>query len=73
MMCKPHWTCHVCGLLRADDVISVLSLDVSEDFDLPPNAVIQNIRHCNDRQSCIDGAQSKRIVRSKETSDDRAE
>ncbi len=46
------WTCHICGDTRPDDKISVLT---------KPNSVglitlEENIRYCNDRQRCIDGA-----------------
>ena len=48
------WTCHVCHETRPDRRISVLS---------KPGAFHglryqQNIRFCNDRQACIDGAKN---------------
>jgi len=46
------WKCHICGETRPDDKISVLS-----KTDKASGPIIgMNIRYCNDRQSCIDGA-----------------
>ena len=47
------WTCHVCGDERPDDKISVFTKPL-----VFPGGVVakQNIRYCNDRQGCIDGA-----------------
>lgn len=50
------WVCHVCGDLRPDDKISVYTTDVSEKHGLPSGALKQNVRYCNDRKECIEGA-----------------
>jgi len=42
------WKCHICGEERPDDKISVLSK--------PYIIGVQNIRYCNDRPACIEGA-----------------
>lgn len=48
------WTCHVCGDLRPDARISVYKeTDVLGDSDVP---VTVNVRHCNDRPACLEGA-----------------
>lgn len=53
------WTCHVCGDERPDAQISVLSTYVRPPHwkpGWPP--VQQNVRYCNDRPACIEGAKS---------------
>lgn len=42
------WKCHICGETRPDDKISVLTKEKC--------CLQQNIRYCNDKQGCIDGA-----------------
>jgi len=47
------WKCHICGEERLNNKISVLTKP------LIINGLAcgeQNIRYCNDRQSCVDGA-----------------
>lgn len=48
------WTCHVCKEERPDDKISVYSKDIPL-FKGRVQAR-QNVRYCNDRKQCIDGA-----------------
>lgn len=50
------WSCHVCHEERPDAQISVHTNDLSAEYGLPPGHVQENIRYCNDRQACIDGA-----------------
>ena len=50
------FTCMVCGDRRPDDKISVYKTDQSKAFGLPEGSVQQNVRYCNDRKPCIDGA-----------------
>lgn len=49
------WVCHVCGAVRPDNRISVFS----SERRLPGHQAVfvQNVRFCNDRPACIDGAQ----------------
>ncbi len=49
------WTCHICGDTRPDEKISVLSKPLVVG-GVRMFGGYQNIRHCNDRQKCIDGA-----------------
>lgn len=51
-----YWTCHVCGDLRPDNKISVYKKDQSEKWGLPHGSVTQNVRYCNDKPECIEGA-----------------
>ncbi len=46
------WKCHVCGEERPDAQISVLT----KTNRVGLITLEQNIRYCNDRQKCIDGA-----------------
>ena len=47
------WTCHVCGAERPDERISVYSSNTT----LPSGVTMtQNVRYCNDRPACIEGA-----------------
>ena len=49
------WTCHVCGDERPDRFISVQK----NERELAPGIpVTENVRYCNDRPACRDGAPS---------------
>jgi hypothetical protein len=50
------WTCHVCGDLRPDVFISVRRHDKSEEYGMTPGTFMENIRYCNDKESCIEGS-----------------
>ncbi|MGH2621970.1 MAG: hypothetical protein ACRDHG_15580 [Anaerolineales bacterium] len=52
------WTCHVCGEERPDRFISVLS----RPLNIPGVTAQENIRYCNDRESCVAGAQGVSFV-----------
>lgn len=47
------WRCHVCGETRPDAAISVLSVPTMLAGGV---TATQNIRYCNDRAACIEGA-----------------
>lgn len=47
------WTCHVCGDERPDPFISVLS---TKRTTLNNVELQENVRYCNDRSECIEGA-----------------
>lgn len=52
------WTCHVCGDLRPDAAISVLTTRRrlhGVEFE-------ENVRYCNDRPACAEGAKAKRFM-----------
>jgi len=49
-----EWICHVCGAKRPDDKISVYS--TKKAFGTTGIEMTQNVRYCNDRPSCIEGA-----------------
>lgn len=53
------WTCHVCGEERPDRFISVFTTQVL--FGEIP--IKQNVRHCNDRTECIEGAKNIQWVK----------
>ena len=55
------WTCHVCKRERPDAKISVLT----KSLGIPNVDASQNIRYCNDRQECIDGAKEFSFMKSK--------
>lgn len=50
------WTCHICGMERPDEKISVLSKPIIINGQVSGQ---QNIRYCNDRTECIEGAKHK--------------
>lgn len=58
------WKCHICGEERPDDKISVhtkpLMVVNGEPFGQ------QNIRYCNDKRACIEGAKTKSFFKEKE-------
>ncbi len=57
-MSELTWSCHVCGRERPDAMISVKSRRVMFYGGVTAQ---ENVRHCNDRQSCIDGAEDVRF------------
>ena len=50
------WKCHICGAERPDAKISVLTKPLVINGKACGE---QNIRYCNDRAKCIEGAQHK--------------
>lgn len=52
------WTCHVCGDERPDEKISVQKNDRSAEYGLPAGSMVENVRYCNDRASCREGAKT---------------
>jgi hypothetical protein len=55
------WTCHICGEERPDEKISVRTADLSGEHNFPPGTMKQNVRYCNDRPACIEGAKTFRF------------
>jgi hypothetical protein len=49
------WTCHVCGDERPDEQISVHKTQVELRGAV---TVTQNVRYCNDRPACAEGAKT---------------
>ena len=47
------WKCHICGEERPDEKISVLSKPLIIRGQV---CGMENIRYCNDRLGCIEGA-----------------
>ncbi len=58
------WKCHVCGEERPDDKISVLSKPLIINGQVVPDSP-QNIRYCNDRPACIEGAKEHCLFKGK--------
>lgn len=52
------WTCHVCGEERPDEKISVYSRDHVRN-GVP---IRENVRYCNDRPECAEGAKNFSFV-----------
>lgn len=48
------WTCHVCGDVRPDAKISVFT----HEREVNGVSFRENVRHCNDRPPCVEGAKS---------------
>ena len=57
-----EWPCMVCYETRPDKFISVFSKDVSVTNGLPEGIMQANIRYCNDKNSCIDGAKLHELL-----------
>jgi len=60
---KITWTCHVCGKERPDARISVFKRDISQSLGLPTGIAFENVRYCNDSDSCFQKAQTYRHLR----------
>lgn len=54
------WTCHVCHEERPDEFISVHSIPHTTRWGVQ---ITENIRYCNDRLECIEGAPEKSMFR----------
>ena len=52
------WTCHVCGAVRPDAKISVLT----KQRMMGRVPFEENVRYCNDRAECIEGAKTKELL-----------
>lgn len=63
------WKCHICGEERPDDKISVVSKPLIINGKPVGN---QNIRYCNDRPACIEGAKEFSFSKAKERRNDGA-
>jgi hypothetical protein len=57
-----EWSCHICKEMRPDAQISVITTDVSDEYECPAGTMVQNVRYCNDRQACVDGAKTHRLM-----------
>lgn len=53
------WKCHICGDVRPDDKISVLTKPVMHKGK---ELMKENIRYCNDREPCIEGAKTYSFI-----------
>ncbi|KKN87014.1 hypothetical protein LCGC14_0262830 [marine sediment metagenome] len=51
------WECHICDEERPDAKISVLTKPIMIIHGIACG--VQNIRYCNDKAECIEGAQHK--------------
>lgn len=56
------WRCHVCGEERPDEQISVARHDRSAEHGLPPGCYTENVRYCNDRESCMQAARDGKVT-----------
>ena len=57
------WTCHVCQDFREDKFISVFTRDISSNYALPAGTAQENVRYCNDRAECREGAPAVTFIR----------
>ncbi len=55
------WECHVCGAERPDERISVYKRS-SVIADTGGATITENVRYCNDRDECIEGAPDVHFV-----------
>lgn len=57
------WTCHICKKERPDAKISVKSVDVSVEHELPKGTMQENIRYCNDNPDCIEKVKHFKLLK----------
>lgn len=57
------WRCHVCGDERPDDRISVYSSQ--KEIGTTGTMMTQNVRYCNYRPSCVEGAKAVNFMEAK--------
>jgi len=60
-MIDTTWKCHICGCQRPDAEISVLKQDFSKEYGLPVGTWTYNVRYCNDKPECLEGAKNFRL------------
>ncbi len=48
--------CDICNVMRLDKFISVMSYDVSSNFNLKVGMMMVNVSYCNDNKGCMDKA-----------------
>ena len=53
------WNCEVCGKLREDEFIEVVTYDFLKNHNLPEGTVKRNVKYCNDNEYCIQEAHNK--------------
>jgi hypothetical protein len=54
---RGDWKCHICGVFRPDDKISVRK-HAHPVKGMAPTTMGENIRYCNDRMSCIEASRT---------------
>jgi len=54
--------CDVCHEVRDDRWISVFQTDMSEAHLLDPGTVLQNVKYCNDKESCRTDARKVHFI-----------
>ncbi len=71
------WKCKVCGTERPDATISVFQRDITPE-GMPPGTIMENVKFCNDREDCRQGAKDtpkpdlkKFIVRNEKNKEER--
>jgi hypothetical protein len=57
------WTCHICGQERPDELIGVISTDVSHEYNLAAGTMTQNVRYCTDNKACAEAAKTYRFLK----------
>jgi len=57
------WKCHICGEERPDAKISVMTKPLITNGQVCGE---QNIRYCNDRPACIEGAKEFSFFKARE-------
>lgn len=46
-------TCHVCGENRSIYDLAGFTRDLSSEYDLTPDTIVEKVRYCGDRQDCL--------------------
>ena len=59
------WTCHVCHEERPDAQISVLKRRWTRDGGFATGGIEgdMNVRYCNDRPACVEGAKQVKFLK----------
>lgn len=57
------WTCHICKDERPDAMISVYRKPLVGANGVPSRVISENVRYCNDRPECREGASTFSFIR----------
>lgn len=57
------WMCHICKEERPDHLISVLRKPLRTVDGVLSRTISENVRYCNDKPSCAQGARTFSFVR----------
>lgn len=59
------WKCQICGEIRPDDMIGVVTTDISEENGMRLGMMKMNTKYCKDKKECVESAKIYRLTKEK--------